>query len=109
MLGKEEKIKILFLTDMDSGLDNLRAEYLEDEDFKNYQSKTISSKNIEQEETQKAINGYAKGILDTDILFASPSLNIGIRLNGLFDVVIIDTSNNKHTPHTRHRNNSNDD
>ena len=102
MLGKEEKIKILFLTDMDSGLDNLRAEYLEDEDFKNYQSKTISSKNIEQEETQKAINGYAKGILDTDILFASPSLNIGIRLNGLFDIVIIDTSNNKHTPHTRH-------
>ena len=99
---EKEGLKILFLTDMNDGLDNLRAEYLEDEDFKNYKSKAITSHNIEQEDTQKAINRYAKGILDTDILFASPSLNIGIRLNGLFDVVVIDTSNNKHTPFTSH-------
>lgn len=90
--GNEEQPKLLFLTDMNQGLERLEQEIKSDPYFSKYETKIITSDNVSEE--QEAINNYARGKIDCDILFASPCLEIGVRLNGLFDIVIIDTMNN---------------
>ena len=73
-------------------LEALRYELQQLEQFKDKKFKIIHSGNVAEE--REAINNYARGILDCDVLLATPCLNIGIRLNGLFDMTVVDTSNN---------------
>jgi len=73
-------------------LEALRTQLKELEEFKNKSFKIITSDNQERE--RETINNFAKGIIDFDVLMSTSVLSIGIRLNGLFDMTVVDTSNN---------------
>ena len=97
-LSKHEELKVFFLTDRRrEGLETLRGQLLEIPQFSDKHIKIICSDNVEAE--REAIAGYAQGALDCDVLLASPSLNIGIRLNGLFDITVINCVSPER-PHT---------
>lgn len=96
---KEATPKLFVLTD--GGLDTLdtyKHELRKLDIFKDAKFKTIHSGNVDEE--REALEGYAKGEIDCDVLLATPCINIGVRLNGLFGAVLIDTYNNPTCPHT---------
>lgn len=49
---------------------------------------------------QESINAYAEGDLDCHLLITSPTISTGIRTNGCFDLVIVETTTNPEQPLT---------
>ena len=92
--AKDEGLRLFVMADCKSKtvLETFRETLRGVDGFKDKRIKIISKENVDEE--AEAIGNYARGTLDCDILLATPTLSIGVRLNGLFGIAVINTSNN---------------
>lgn len=91
--AKDEGLRLFVMADCKrTVLETFRETLRGVDEFKDKRIKIISKENVDEE--AEAIGNYARGTLDCDILLATPTLSIGVRLNGLFGIAVINTSNN---------------